>query len=69
MKKLWEGFKKVMHAIGRFNSAVILGLMYFTIFLPLHIYGILRDPLNKRGKRGWTTLTFEPDETWIRRQF
>ncbi|GEM_PF-4538995 len=69
MKKLWQGFKKFMHTIGRFNSAVILGLMYFTIFLPLHIYGLLSDPLNKKGKRGWITLNFEPDETWIRRQF
>lgn len=69
MKRLWKGFKKAMQAIGRFNSAVILGLMYFTIFLPLQIYGILSDPLNKKGKKGWTTIIFEPDKSWLRRQF
>jgi len=69
LKRLWEAFKKVMHAFGKFNSALLLTVIYFTIFLPLHIYGLLADPLDKRGRKIWRSLNFQIDENWLRRQF
>ena len=70
MKKLWQGFKKVMAAIGRFQSNLILIILYFVVFLPLHLYGtVFADYLDKKGRKGWWEKEGKLDEEWLRRQF
>ncbi len=51
-KTLYSGWLKVAHAIGRFNTLVILSFMFYFIFFPVSIVArILRkDPLRIRMK-------------------
>ncbi|GAB4238633.1 MAG: hypothetical protein Kow00109_13120 [Acidobacteriota bacterium] len=32
---LWEGFRRFAHRLGRFNSLVLLTLVYFLVVTPL----------------------------------
>jgi len=68
MKKAWGAFKKIMRRIGRFQSGIILAILYFTLFLPLQIYGTLFDLIDKKGKKGWRRIDFSPDKFWLRKQ-
>lgn len=58
-KRLWEGWKKIAHAIGRFNTRIILTVFYFLVggiaafFMKLSS----ADPLKRRkvaGSSYWT---------------
>lgn len=46
MRKLWKRWLWVGEKIGAVQSRVILGLFYFTLFLPVGIiYRLVADPL------------------------
>ncbi len=38
LKRLWEGWKKVAHAIGNFQARILLTLIYSILILP---FGLL----------------------------
>lgn len=56
MKKLllrgWGAWKQIAHAIGRFQTRVLLTVFYFLIlggaWILMRLFG--RDPLNRRSK-------------------
>ena len=55
---IWQKWLAMGVAIGRFNSRVILTLVYILIVTPLGLFTrIFWDPLGLRGKRAflWTT--------------
>jgi hypothetical protein len=55
---IWQKWLAMGVAIGRFNSRVILTLVYVLIVTPLGLCArIFQDPLALRGKRAssWTT--------------
>ena len=33
-KRLWEGWKKLIHVVGAFQSRLLLSLFYFVIVMP-----------------------------------
>jgi len=57
LSKIWAGWKKFAHILGRVNTEIILFLFYYLIFTPFglatKLFGF--DPLSKkgRGKSGW----------------
>jgi hypothetical protein len=59
--RAWERWKKIAHAIGVFQTKLILNLLYYTLLLPfgvmLRLFG---DPLSVRPSRretGWLERT------------
>ena len=57
LSKIWAGWKKFAHILGRVNTEIILFLFYFLIFTPFGLAAKLfgHDPLNKRkrGQSNW----------------
>lgn len=51
LKKAWEGWKKIAHRIGRFQTMLLLSLFYFLVIAPLgslfRLFGW--DPLETKG--------------------
>jgi hypothetical protein len=71
LKRLWEGWKKVAHAIGNFQARVLLTIFYAVLVLPFGVAArLFSDPL--RIKRRPTQWLDHPDEAtdmqWARRQ-
>jgi hypothetical protein len=60
-KKIWQGWKKIAHKIGRFQTLVILTIVYFLIISPLGLVGRLFgwDPLDSRGYKRHKTTSFQ----------
>lgn len=60
LKKLWIGWTKFAHFIGRVNTEIVLFLFYFLIFTPLgllfRLFGF--DPLRNKfsGKSNWQKI-------------
>lgn len=56
-RKLWAGWKRIAHKIGRFQTKVIITLFYFLVLSPFG--GLLRlfgwDPLDSKGFSSTTT--------------
>ena len=57
LSKIWAGWKKFAHLLGRVNTEIILFLFYFLIFTPFGLLTKLfgHDPLNRkiRGNSTW----------------
>jgi len=58
LKSLWRGWVKVAHTIGKFNTAVILSLVYLLI-LPFFSLWRLKAPLGLKAH--------EANSNWIER--
>ena len=51
LKKAWEGWKKIAHRIGRFQTMLLISLFYFLVIAPLGLLFRLFgwDPLETKG--------------------
>jgi hypothetical protein len=63
LRKLWEGWKRVGHAIGNFQARVLLTVFYIVLVAPLGlVVRIFADPMRiRRPMEGW--LQKEPQGT------
>ena len=62
-KRLWEGWKKLIHVVGAFQSRLLLSLFYFVIVMPDALFAKwTSDPL--RLKRPTEGTNWEP---WVAR--
>lgn len=76
LKKLWEGWKKVAHKIGRFQTMVIVSLFYLLVISPIGLTFKLFgwDPLDSRKSKQRQATNWKPverkenDLTSIKRQ-
>ena len=50
---VWEWWKPIAHAIGRFQTKVILTVLYFLLLGPLSPVFAVKDPLGLRRPLGW----------------
>ena len=75
LKQIWEGWKRIAHKIGRFQTKLLLTLFYFLIISP--VGAVMRafgwDPLDssprKRMQSNWKDVSDgEPDIDSLRRQ-
>jgi len=71
LKRAWEGWKKIAHAIGNFQARVLLTVFYGVLVLPFGVAArLFSDPL--RIKKMPTEWLQHPDEAcdleWARRQ-
>jgi hypothetical protein len=76
LKKIWTGWKKIAHTIGRVQTVIILTLFYFLILAPLgalfRLFGW--DPLvtggfNSSKKSNWQEVGIKsPDLESLKRQ-
>ena len=49
LRRAWEGWKKIAHVIGVFNTRVIMSILYFLIVLPFGlVFRLFSDPLQLR---------------------
>jgi hypothetical protein len=76
LKTVWRKWLVVAHAIGRFNSHIIMMLVYFVFMTPFAMaVRWFADPLGLRAEPGWQPLpvsTVNPAPTPMdiaRRQF
>jgi hypothetical protein len=59
LKRIWEGWKKVAHVIGVFNTRLIMSVLYFLVVLPTGlIFRLFSDPLHLREPKdsNWEQL-------------
>lgn len=47
LSRIWAGWKKVAHAMGVFNTYLLLSVLYF-LFIPFFSLVRFSDPLSKR---------------------
>jgi hypothetical protein len=62
-RRAWEGWKRIAHKIGVFQTRVIMTIFYFLLVLPLGlILRVVRDPLNLKHPEGtnWVPHHQEP---------
>jgi hypothetical protein len=73
LRRLWDRWKGIAHAIGTFQSRVLLTVFYCLIVLPFGLgLRLLADPLRLRCRPGshWRgRATVSPDGEHARRQF
>lgn len=70
MRKAWEKVNLILRKIGHFQSKLLMLILYFTVFLPVNLYGtLLADHLDKKGRKGWVRRDISLNEEWLRRQF
>ena len=50
---IWEWWKPIAHAIGTFQTKVILTVLYFVLLGPFTPMFIAKDPLGLRRTGGW----------------
>ncbi len=57
LKRLWAGWKKIAHAIGVFQTRLVLILLYDTLLLPFGLLvKVFMDPLRLKTRdraSGW----------------
>ncbi len=60
--RIWAGWKKVAHALGVFNTYLLLSLVYF-FFFPLFTVLRLGDPLARKlgAESYWRERKLAPD--------
>ena len=59
LRKLWEGWKRVGHAIGNFQARVLLTVFYIVLIAPLgFLVRIFADPMRIR----------RPMEEWLQKE-
>ena len=59
LRRAWEGWKKIAHVIGVFNTRVIMSILYFLIVLPFGlVFRVVSDPLQMKEPAGsnWVAL-------------
>ena len=56
-QKIWTGYKKVARAIGRFNTLVILSLLYFLV---IPFFSIISRLMKGKKEKNSTWITKEP---------
>lgn len=71
LKRAWQEWKRIAHAIGNFQARVLLTIFYAVLVFPFGIVArLFSDPL--RIKRRPTEWLDHPDETydlqWAKRQ-
>ncbi len=63
LKTVWRKWLVVAHALGRFNSHIIMMLVYFVFMTPFAMAARwFADPLRLRAEPGWLPLAV-PDGT------
>jgi len=63
-RRAWEGWKRIAHKIGVFQTRVIMVVFYFVFMLPLGlVLRLVRDPLHFKHPQGtnWVPHHQEPD--------
>ncbi|HDL02497.1 MAG: hypothetical protein DRP46_13855 [Candidatus Zixiibacteriota bacterium] len=69
LSKIWSGWKRFAHILGRVNTEIILFLFYYLVFTPfgaaLKLFGY--DPLGSKvkGDSGWREVKigeFDPEK-------
>ena len=72
LKRVWQTWKQVAHAVGTFQARILLTVFYAVLVLPFGIVArLFSDPLRikRPGPRQWLE---HPDEThdlqWAKRQ-
>ena len=66
LKKVWDGWVKVGHAIGDFIGRLILTILYFSIVAPFGlITRLLNDPMRIKGDGNPEWFTRSDSESTI----
>lgn len=61
LRRAWERWKRIAHAIGVFQTRLIMSLLYFVIVLPLGlVVRVVGDPLGLRKPAGSNWQRLEP---------
>ncbi len=71
LKRAWQGWKRVAHAVGTFQARMLLTIFYAVLVLPLAVsVRFFSDPLRiKRRPPQWLEHPGEShDLPWARRQ-
>jgi hypothetical protein len=71
LKRYWQSWKPVAHAVGTFQARVLLTLFYAVLVLPFGLFvRLFSDPLRIKSRP--TQWLDHPDEThdlpWAKRQ-
>ena len=74
LRRAWQRWKAIAHAIGAFQSRVMLNLFFFLILAPFAIgVKLLSDPLRitRQRRSHWYDKETNPATRWdhARRQF
>ncbi len=72
LKRLWEAWKRIAHAIGNFQARVLLTLLYAVLVLPFGLaVRLFADPLRiRRHPRSWLgRADAAAGHDWARRQW
>lgn len=64
LRRLWQAWKRLAHAIGNFQARVLLTLFYGVLILPLGvIVRLFADPLRiRRSPEQWLDHTGLPND-------
>jgi hypothetical protein len=71
-KNFWEGWKRVAHKIGEFQSRFILSAFYYIVFAPFAVgLKLFSDPLRIKKNQGWILRNDGADDSsvYARRQY
>jgi hypothetical protein len=71
LKRAWQGWKRIAHAIGNFQARVLLTLFYFVLVWPVGFAArLFSDPLRIKDRpKQWLEYPTEAhDLEWARRQ-
>lgn len=62
-RRAWEGWKRVAHVIGVFNTRVIMSILYFIVVLPMGIvFRMVSDPLQLKEPKDTNWVPLPSDE-------
>jgi hypothetical protein len=72
-RRLWEGWKRVAHVIGVFNTRVIMTILYFIVVLPMGlVFRLVSDPLQLAEPKETNWVPLPPQDhrlDTVRQQF
>lgn len=69
LKRIWECWKVIAHAIGNFQARLLLALFYFLLLAPFGLgVRLLSDPLGlrKKGHAYWSPTRRQTTNPWDR---
>lgn len=62
-RRAWEGWKKIAHVIGVFNTRVIMSILYFIVVLPMGlVFRLVSDPLQLQEPKDSNWVALPADE-------
>jgi len=62
-RRAWEGWKKIAHVIGVWNTRIIMSVLYFIIILPAGlIFRQISDPLRLRQPQNSNWIPLPPQK-------